>query len=127
MSEESIHQKRQGRQVEGAGWAGGEAVGREQRPPVSATRLSGNHSLIGRDQTVNHRSFSFSVCPDHKRKGNKKSIVSERGLERPKEAETPSKSQARRNVGQRVMDKQELKRVFKGSWRIRGNLSSSSN
>lgn len=88
-------------------------VGREQRPPVSATGLSGSHSLIGRDQTMNYRSFSFSVCPDHKRKGNKKSIVSERDSERHKEAGTPSKSQTRRDVGQRVMDKQELKECSK--------------
>ena len=63
---------------------------------------------------MNYRSFSFSLCSDHKRKGNKKSVVSERDLERHKDAETPGKIPARRNVGQRVMDKQELERVLKG-------------
>lgn len=57
---------------------------------------------------MNHWSFPFSFCSDHKRKGNKKSIVSKRDLEKHKEAETTSKSHARRNVGWRVTDRQEL-------------------
>lgn len=63
---------------------------------------------------MTHRGFSFSLCSDHKRKGNKPSIVFERDLERDKEAETPSKIHARRNVGQRFVARQELERVLKG-------------
>lgn len=113
MSGESIHQKRPGRQVEGAGWAGVTGVGREQRPPVSATGLSGNHSLIGRDQTMNQGAFHFLCALTTKGKETKSQLSLKRDSERHKEAGTPSKSQTRRDVGQRVMDKQELKECSK--------------
>lgn len=58
--------------------------------------------MIGREPDCEPQEIVILFVPcDHKRKRNKKSIVSERVLDRDKEAKTPSKIHARRNVGQR--------------------------
>lgn len=90
MSEGSIHQTRYSRQVEGAGQ-------RAESRDVPC-QLSGNRDLIGREPDCEPQEiFILFVLCDHKRKRNKKSIVSERDLDRDEEAKTPSKTHARRN------------------------------